>query len=830
MRRAALAALALVALLAPARPLGEAVAAAQERVDAGSLSATLDPATARVSFGVLNGHRELPIAFRDQSGWHGATRAEEVRREGQTLLATLATDDPLGRTIALRIFPDAEGVIALEAGAEGASAMRVGFEAPDGERHLGFGERSNGVDLRGTEVESYVGEGTYQPEERPFISAFVPAWSMRHRDDATYFPMPWLLSTRGFGVLVDNTETSRFALANQRADAWHVEVDAAGMGLRVFAGPRPADVVRRLTERIGRQPQPGAPWFFGPWFQTGQPNQVPQERDYLKTLQDADAPVSAAETHMRYLPCGAHATRRDAERERTAYFHSRGLATLTYFQEKICATYSGAFDAARERDALIERATGEPYVYPAYLGEETPPSRPMGLIDFTAPRAQELYDLLLQDAVDDGHDGWMEDFGESMPPDGRASDGTTGARHHNVYPVGYHRAGQSFADRAPRPLARFTRSGWTGVHPYTPIVWGGDPTTGWGFDGLESAVYNALGMGLSGISTWGSDIGGFFALGTNRLTPELLIRWIQFGAVSTVMRTKAGGVAVPQKERPQIWDPEILPQWRRWARLHTQLHPYLAAATDRYGRIGMPVMAHLALAFPGDERAEAREDEFLFGPDLLAAPVLKPGATERELYLPRGRWVDLWRSARYDEQSGALTLDRPRLLEGSRDVTVEAPIEELPLMVRSGAVIPLLSPDVDTLADYGAGAEGVVRLADRRGVLHLLAFPRGRGESAIGVGEKAVSVEGRRRWTLRVSGARRRTIHLQAALGTLRRPFRPCSVSLNGRRVKRGPAARRRGRGWTHWGGSRVLRATFRVRRAVFTVRGCRRPARLRRG
>jgi alpha-glucosidase (family GH31 glycosyl hydrolase) len=707
-------------------------------------------------------------------------------------------------------------VIALEAVAPpGADAMRIGFEAPDGERHLGFGERSNGVDQRGNEVESYVGEGAYQQGERQLITAFVPAWSIRHRDDATYFPMPWLLSTRGFGVLLDNTETSRFQLANQRADAWSAEVDAATLRLRIFAGPRPADVVRRLTERIGRQPQPGAPWWYGPWFQTGQPNEVPEERDYLKLLQEADAPVSAAETHMRYLPCGQHADRRQHERDRTAFFHSRGLATLTYFQEKLCQSYTRAFEAARERDALIRNAAGQPYVYPAYIGESQPPTRPMALIDFTAPRAQELYDLLLGEAVEDGHDGWMEDFGESMPPDGRAADGTTGAQHHNAYPVGYHRAGQSFADRAPRPLARFVRSGWTGVHPYAPIVWGGDPTTSWGFDGLESAVMNALGMGLSGISTWGSDVGGYFALGDNKLTPELLIRWIQFGAVSTVMRTKAGGVAVPAKERPQIWEREILPHWRRWARLHTQLQPYLAAATARYGRTGMPVMAHLALAYPDDEQALAREDEFMFGPDLLAAPVLRPGERVRELYVPRGRWVDLFRTVRYDEKGGGLKLRGAWTVRGGRDAKVRAPLDELPLLAKAGTILPLLSPDVDTLADYGAGADGVVRLADRRGRLHLLAFPRGSSEAAFNANdERLVSKEGRRRWTLRVEGAQRRTYRLQASMATLRRPFVPCGASVAGRPL-------RRGSGWSWSRRTRVLRATFRTTRGTLTVRGC---------
>ena len=133
---------------------------------------------------------------------------------------------------------------------------------------------------------------------------------------------------------------------------------------------------------------------------------------------------------------------------------------------------------------------------------------------------------------------------------------------------------------------------------------------------------NGLTMGLSGVSTWGSDIGGFFALFENRLTPELLVRWIQVGAVSGVMRTQANGIGIPESERPQIWDPEILAHWRRWAKLRTQLYPYIAAADAEYGRSGLPIMRHLALAHPGDPQALSVEDAFMFGPDLLAAPVL----------------------------------------------------------------------------------------------------------------------------------------------------------------------------------------------------------------
>src|SRR5207244_3645390 len=127
------------------------------------------------------------------------------------------------------------------------------------------------------------------------------------------------------------------------------------------------------------------------------------------------------------------------------------------------------------------------------------------------------------------------------------------------------------------PVARFVRSGWTGVAPCAPVVWGGDPTTSFGFDGLASAVRQGLSMGLSGISRWGSDIGGYFSLFGRKLTPELLDRWIELGAASGVMRTEANGLGQPRAERPQISDPAILPVWRRWTRWRTRLYPYLAA-------------------------------------------------------------------------------------------------------------------------------------------------------------------------------------------------------------------------------------------------------------
>ena len=94
------------------------------------------------------------------------------------------------------------------------------------------------------------------------------------------------------------------------------------------------------------------------------------------------------------------------------------------------------------------------------------------------------------------------------------------------------------------------------------------------------------------------------------------MRWVQLGAASPVMRTQANGVAVPAKDRPQVIDPDQIDNWRRYTKLHTQLYPYLTAALKKYRRSGLPPMRHLALAYPKDGQAAAREDEFLLPPKL----------------------------------------------------------------------------------------------------------------------------------------------------------------------------------------------------------------------
>src|SRR4051812_26685851 len=404
-RSGALAAVLIVLFAAPARA---------ETVDAGALRAEVQSDPFALSFTDSAGHEILGGGALPGGG----DRATNVHREGDELVATVGS-------AAVRVTRAGEGVIRVQA-----SSDEISFAAAPGEMFSGFGERSNLVDFRGHDVLDYVADGPYQEQDRQFPKAATPPWGARDRDDDTYFPVPWLLSSRGYGVLLANDEESTFDLASSDPGRWSAKLAAGTLAAGVFAAPRPADALRRMTALTGRQPEVPAPWAYGPWFQTGQPNTVPlaEEAQIIKAFRDADAPVSAAETQMHFLPCGAHRGNEAYERARTAQFHGAGLAHLAYFNPHLCASYQPVFDEAT-RAGVLQRdgVTGRPWTYPAFVGGSGPAGfteEPIAQFDFTAPGAGPFYERLVREATAQGKDGWMEDFGEYTPSFIAPADGT----------------------------------------------------------------------------------------------------------------------------------------------------------------------------------------------------------------------------------------------------------------------------------------------------------------------------------------------------------------------------------------------------------------------
>jgi hypothetical protein len=227
----------------------------------------------------------------------------------------------------------------------------------------------------------------------------------------------------------------------------------------------------------------------------------------------------------------------------------------------------------------------------------------------------------------------------------------------------------------------------------------------------------------------------------------------------------------------------------------------------------MPIMRHHLLSYPDDAAAHGRDDQYLFGPDILVAPVLQEGAYDRAVYLPQGQWIEWWRSVNYADASGAFSLGALRMHPGEAEIVVDAPREEIPLFVRAGAIIPLLPPDVDTLAEHGAGSP-VIRLVEREHLLHLLAFPRGSSAGRFYETGDYRSEETRGGWTLALKDSAPRTVHLQANLQSLETPFTPC-------RVRSGEQTLRNGVDWHYDAATAVLQATFASDAGALTVEEC---------
>ncbi len=705
--------------------------------------ATLDPADPSARYGTLG----FAVDARAQAQppeigygvfaavplrWFHATRVLDHRIESGALMLRVATDDPLGRIFAVRVARAGTGIVAVEAIVDrpaSVSATGWSFARAPGERFLGFGERSDRVDQTGHTVESWNEEGPFSAGAfRPYTEPILgDRWQGPPPIPGTNFSMPWFVSSRGYGFLLDSGYPNRFHLDGLGGTAWNVEAQEPVFRYRVFAGPKPADALRRFTLATGRQPAP-AKWFFGPWYQ---PFGDTEFRTNLMSLwRTWDIPVTVAQTYTHYLPCGSHVGNRDAQKKQAAAYHAKGYMVTTYANSFVCNSHAGgAYQEGDREGYFVKTLLGTTYPIPYLAANATPDAPYSAVVDFTNPAATTWWKGLIREAVEDGYDGWMEDFGEYVPPDAVMADGRPGIAAHNEYCTLYHKASHELTSVAVGlDFAQFVRCGYTGTAPYARIVWGADPTTDDSkADGLAAAVSQGLSMGLSGIGYWGSDIGGFHALFTSGQTGvELLTRWLEFGAFSGIMRTEADGYARPGDDsvRAQVWDPEVRPTWRKYAKLRTQLFPYIWRAAREYRKTGMPIMRHLSLAYPRDPKIYGRyaEYEYLFGPDILVALVTDEGARSRTLYLPPGRWLNFWDATRYDERTGAFTARRgARVLTGGSTITVNAPLDRIPLFVRAGTCLPLLPPNVDTLAEVGDGP-GLVHLSDREGRERILGF------------------------------------------------------------------------------------------------------------
>jgi alpha-glucosidase/alpha-D-xyloside xylohydrolase len=230
------------------------------------------------------------------------------------------------------------------------------------------------------------------------------------------------------------------------------------------------------------------------------------------------------------------------------------------------------------------------------------------------------------------------------------------------------------------------RNAYAGMQRYASFLWSGDVLSRW--ETLKTHVPNAINTGLSGIPYWGTDIGGFIP--TQEYTGELYARWFQFAAFCPLFRSHGRdwrlhrpwgwntgelGYAETSGYHPdeaELHNPAIEPVCRKYLELRYRLMPYIYSAVKETTETGLPVIRALWLHYPDDPTAVTCGDQYLFGRDILVAPVVEKGATSRSLYLPHGTWYDFWTNTKHD---------------GGKEIARDVDLSILPLYVHAGAIL-----------------------------------------------------------------------------------------------------------------------------------------------
>lgn len=604
-----------------------------------------------------------------------------------------------------------DGSLALTYTATDTATNRISlsFKCDASDHFLGFGAQADAVDHRGHTVALWTSEpgiGKQMTDDD-----YPDLWFLVGTRHASSYGLPTWVSSRGYQGVVGSDARSLFEVCSKADDTFRVEVWANKFTLFVFAGSPPVALSKATDVVLGRPVRP-PPLAFAPWNDAIYgPAEV---RRVAGVLRDNDIPSSALWTEdFRGATDEATGYRLTEEwdLDRTLYpdaeqvaaeLTDAGFSWQAYFNTFLVED-TRVIAEARDGGHLVMSPDGGEYLYSGVT------FKPTGMADLSRPATREWVKGYLRRALDVGFTGWMADYGEWLPHDAVLSSGEDPLKAHNRYPREWAKLNlEVLAERAGDGKQRlfFARAGWIGSNAYTPVVWAGDQRTSFQKDdGLFTVVPMGINLGLAGISTYAHDIAGYQSATNPTSTKELFFRWTSLGALSPVMRTHHGIDA--RKNWRFDSDAETLAHYRRWAKFHIQLFPYLDAHSAEAEATGVPIVRALAMYAPTEDRAWSVSDEFMLGGALLVAPVVDEGSVSRSVYLPAGEW---------------LSWDGRVEVSGPADVAVNAPMGELPLFVRKGACIPRLPATIDTLLP---AASGVVDLDDVKAQRALFVVPGG---------------------------------------------------------------------------------------------------------
>lgn len=540
------------------------------------------------------------------------------------------------KPLRLSIFgPDNQILLEQDASGFEFSSIQDSFVLNRDEHIYGFGGKRDHLDKRGRTIDIWN----------------KAAWAST--GDDSYQNVPFYLSTRGYGLYLHNWWRSEFDIGNSASDRIKIKADGGELDFYFFYGPSFKDILNRYTELTGR-PSLQPLWMFG--FQ-----QAAHSYDEIA--------AAAQELRARNLPCDVlyvnhhRENKKVISKEFIAWLESQGYRLSAGLGMPFVYKKWPHWEKFKQRGHLVVDENGNTPVYHTIYYDGTH-------IDFFSDDAADyVFDFFCKEPLENGVKGSMYDFGELKDaPDNIYFTGA-GNRSvtelHNVY-------GLKYAEQLINRMAAYTgdrkwglfRAGFAGSQRFG-WTWTADSLPNWKH--FLPHLRGVLCLGFGGFAYTGYDIGGFAGV----CTDELYARWFQAGMFNSVAWAHGSGDHEPYSHGSLVED-----ICRESIKLRYKLIPYIYTLNWESSQIGVPIMRAMVLEFQNDEKCYTIDDQFLFGPSLLVAPVLEQGATNRDIYLPAGQWIDY--SDGKTKFNGPITL-----------FSYDAPLEKIPLFVKGGAIIPM---------------------------------------------------------------------------------------------------------------------------------------------
>ncbi|PWB23658.1 glycoside hydrolase family 31 protein [Flavobacterium sp. HTF] len=545
----------------------------------------------------------------------------------------------------------------------GGNIVKMSKSSKDGECFYGLGDKATQMNLKGKRVENFATDQyAYQKDQDPLYKV-VPFYIGLH-------------NKQSYGIFFDNTFRTFFDFCQERRNVTSFWAEGGEMNYYFIYGPQMQDVVTTYTDLTGKPELPPL-WVLG--YHQCKWSYYPESKvkEITSKFRELKIPCDAIYLDIDYMDgfrCFTWNKDYFPDPKRmVAELAEDGFKTVVIIDPgiKIDKEYS-VYKEALENDYFCKRADGPYMKGKVWPGECNFP-------DYTNPAVREWWAGLFKELISDiGVKGVWNDMNEpavmevpnkTFPMDVRhVYDGNpcSHRKAHNIYGTQMARATYHGVKRFAYPKRPFviTRSAYSGAQRYTSS-WTGDNVATW--EHLWIANIQVQRMSISGMGFTGSDIGGF----AEQPTGELYARWIQLGVFHPFCRTHSSGDHGNQE--PWAFDEEVINITRKFVSLRYQLLPYLYTMFWQYIEEGIPMLKPLVYYDQDDTQTHYRNDEFIFGNQILVCPILEPNAVGRRMYIPRGEWYNYWTN---------------ELSIGGREVWVDTKFDEIPIFVKAGAIIP----------------------------------------------------------------------------------------------------------------------------------------------